>query len=134
MPQNRVATKTPGMPWNFPSTSITKYGRIYRTNTIVSIKHKGIMLHKQYKETNTLINKKYGNSLSIIERALEESFTSKQQIVQKQFLKITDALCFYLHSFFWEGVVLLCPELLQNRVINFLHLFIPIFSELFQLL
>ena len=54
------------------------------------------MLHKQYKENNTLINKKYGNSLSIIiERALEESFTSKQQIVQKQFLKNTDALCFY---------------------------------------
>ena len=59
------------------------------------------MLHKQYKENNTLINKKYGNSLSIIiERALEESFTSKEQIVQKQFLKITDALCFYFHSFF----------------------------------
>ena len=83
------------------------------------------MLHKQYKENNTLINKKYGNSLSIIERALEESFTSKQKIVQKQFLKITDALCFYLHSFFWEGVVLLCPELLQNRVITFFIFLYP---------
>ena len=29
VPQNNAATKTPGIPWNLPSTSITKYGKIY---------------------------------------------------------------------------------------------------------
>lgn len=28
VPQNKQATNTPGIPWNLPSTSITKYGKI----------------------------------------------------------------------------------------------------------
>lgn len=37
VPQKREATKTPGIPCNLPSTSITKYGKIYRQIIIKKI-------------------------------------------------------------------------------------------------